>query len=141
MRTLNQGTTDNGFTALMFASENGDADVVKLLLAQEGVDVNQVETDDGWTALMVASENGHADVVALLLAHEGVEDWISSKSAGKTALGYASSSAVRGLLTKAIEKRKGALLTLRNGVRSKRVLGCVHDCKTTFSFREGPIPW
>ena len=61
---MNQGTTDNGSTALMCASLEGHAEVVKLLLQKEGIDVNQSTTDDGGTALMSASQNGHAEVVS-----------------------------------------------------------------------------
>lgn len=46
-------------------------EVVKLLLAKDGVNVNEAHKD-GWTPLHIASQNGHAKVVQLLLTHEGV---------------------------------------------------------------------
>jgi len=50
--------------ALMSASMNGHADVVSLLI-QHGADVHALKDQ----ALMLASANGHADVVALLIQH------------------------------------------------------------------------
>jgi hypothetical protein len=56
-----------GWTALMYASEEGHAECVSLLL-KAGADAGQAD-DDGWTALMYASEEGHAECVSLLLNH------------------------------------------------------------------------
>jgi hypothetical protein len=53
-----------GYTALMSASENNHAEVVKELL-KAGADVN-AKTNDGTTASMSASMKGHADIVELL---------------------------------------------------------------------------
>jgi hypothetical protein len=50
----------HGWTALMFASENGHVVVVKKLLGA-GADVNY-SGSYGWTALMLASENGRVVV-------------------------------------------------------------------------------
>ena len=44
-------------------AEAGHAEVVSMLLAKQGVDVNQA-TNDGFTPLYIASENGHAEVVS-----------------------------------------------------------------------------
>ena len=48
----------------MVASQNGHVDVVRLLLAAEGIAVTQVD-NDGFTALYIASQEGHVDVVRL----------------------------------------------------------------------------
>ncbi len=59
-------------TALLWAAVLGRADVVRLLLARKGVQVNKGAAEGG-TALIVASENGHVEVVRLLLARQDVE--------------------------------------------------------------------
>jgi len=51
----------DGYTALLWASENGHSEVVKALLAK-GAEVN-AKTNNGATALMAASQNGHSEVV------------------------------------------------------------------------------
>ncbi len=45
---------ETGWTALLWAASLGWADVVRLLLARQGVEVNK-STQNGATALMVAS--------------------------------------------------------------------------------------
>ena len=60
-------TNQDGYTPLMFASHNGRAKIVELLLAH-GVDINYAN-QDGETALTLASRHGHTEVVELLLAH------------------------------------------------------------------------
>ena len=87
---LNRGANVNyrdfhsGRTALNAASYIGSRRVVRLLLDQEGVDVN---SQDGWgdTALIEASLRGKVEVVRDLLNHEGVNVNIRSNS-GSTAL-------------------------------------------------------
>ena len=64
---VNQGKTDNGFTALMWAAQEGHAGTVEVLLRAQA-NVNQGTTDDGRTALMLTSIRGHAEVIVLLLA-------------------------------------------------------------------------
>lgn len=54
-------------TALMLASENGYAKVVRLLL-EAGADINAAKFD-GATALMLASQIGNTEVVRILLNH------------------------------------------------------------------------
>ena len=63
---VNQGTTDDGSTALITACEFGHIRVVSHLL-DTIVDVNQATTDNGRTPLYMACQNGHTEVVALLL--------------------------------------------------------------------------
>ena len=50
--------------ALIYAAMPGQVDVVRVLLAAPGVDVN-LAAEDGFTALSAARANGHAAVVAL----------------------------------------------------------------------------
>jgi ankyrin repeat protein len=57
----------DGRTALMFASERGHKEVVKLLI-EKGAGVN-VKDKYGWTALKYASENGHQEIVELLKSY------------------------------------------------------------------------
>ena len=55
----------NGATSLMFAAQNGHAEVVRALLAA-GADVNAANKN-GVTALMASNQNGHAEVVHTLV--------------------------------------------------------------------------
>jgi ankyrin repeat protein len=58
---------DEGFTALMEASQFGHEDAVMVLLRAEGINVDSKERY-GWTALMLACSRGRLGVVHLLLA-------------------------------------------------------------------------
>ncbi len=62
---VNQADNE-GFTALGIASKNGHIEVVKLLLAVEGIAVNQAD-NYGWTPLISAAARGHDKVCELLL--------------------------------------------------------------------------
>jgi ankyrin len=55
-----------GFTALMFAAQQGDADSARILLNAEA-NPNEVMPKTGATPLIIASAIGNADVAALLL--------------------------------------------------------------------------
>jgi ankyrin repeat protein len=57
----------NGDNALMWASYNGQINLVTLLLEAD-TDPN-IQNDDGDTALMYASLNGHIEVIRALLKH------------------------------------------------------------------------
>ena len=63
---------ENGWTPLMVACICGNIEIVKLLLACEGIQVN-VTNENGWTPLMVACKSGHIEFVKLLLACEGIQ--------------------------------------------------------------------
>lgn len=71
----------SGQRALHMASKKGHTDIVKLLLAQPGIDVNasaylsryRGTNDLGTTALHEAAYEGHADIVKLLLTHPGID--------------------------------------------------------------------
>jgi ankyrin repeat protein len=54
-------------TALGLAAENGETQIIQLLLARK-VDVNMPIAAEGWTALLAAIKNGHHAVVQLLIA-------------------------------------------------------------------------
>ena len=65
--------TVNGSTALYMACQNGHGEVVRLLLATSGIDVNQARTTYGDTPLFMACQFGHAPVVKLLLTVSGID--------------------------------------------------------------------
>ena len=57
-----------GFFPLFVACHQNRVEVVRLLLAVEGVSVNQARTIDGCFPLYIACQNNHVEVVRLLLA-------------------------------------------------------------------------
>jgi ankyrin repeat protein len=57
----------DGFPALVLAAQQGNIEVVRLLLNQ-GADVNAT-TYNGWTALKAAAASGHTEILRLLLAN------------------------------------------------------------------------
>jgi hypothetical protein len=58
-------TAQNGATALMVASQQGQVEVVRLLLAHPDVKANRTSSD-GRSALCVVSQSGHGAIVSLL---------------------------------------------------------------------------
>ena len=56
-----------GWTALMFAADNGHCDVVKVLLAADSA--RELENDDGNTAETIATKRGHHEIAKL------IRDW------------------------------------------------------------------
>jgi ankyrin repeat protein len=54
------------------SKDDGHLDIVKVLLATEGIDVN-VKEKDGQTPLHMVVRNGYLDIVKALLATEGVD--------------------------------------------------------------------
>ncbi len=58
---------DDGMTALMWASYNGEADTARVL-AEYGASLEAVDRE-GMTALMWASREGHADTARVLVEH------------------------------------------------------------------------
>jgi ankyrin repeat protein len=90
----------DGWTALIWASCNGHAEVVKFLLSN-GANPD-VQGYDGWSALLWASHNGYAQVAVMLLDH-GADTDLQGESGG-TALTRASDKGhvdiVRELLTR-----------------------------------------
>jgi ankyrin repeat protein len=78
-------------TALGLAAENGEAEIMQLLLARR-VDVNTPIAPDGWTALLAAIQNGHRSIVQLLVtAGANVNVW----SRGETPIILAAKSEER----------------------------------------------
>lgn len=63
------GRDSKGWTALMYAAQNGNLETVKTLIEEHQADVNAL-SHDGGTALMCAAINGKSCVVDLLLKHE-----------------------------------------------------------------------
>jgi ankyrin repeat protein len=72
-----------GKTALMWASEFGHTEVVRLLL-EKGALLDEKDERRGWTALMQASYKGHTEVVRLLLDKGALVD--EKDEGGYTAL-------------------------------------------------------
>jgi predicted LPLAT superfamily acyltransferase len=86
--------TEDGRSALMFASLLGHVDVVKVLL-DEGADVH-AKDKFGVTALMEASKKGYVDVVKVLL-DEGADVNVKTED-GRSALMFACSWGHRDLV-------------------------------------------
>ena len=55
----------NGWSGLHIAAEDNYGELLELLLAQTGVDVN-IRNNTNWTPLMVACISGHEDIVRRL---------------------------------------------------------------------------
>jgi uncharacterized protein len=55
-----------GWSALMWASQEGYTDIVKYLIENKA-DINYADITNGWTALIAACFKGHADIVSLLI--------------------------------------------------------------------------
>ena len=66
-----EGDAKGGFP-LIAAAQEGQVDVVRLLLAADGVLLNQACIDNGNFPLYMACQQSHIEVVRLLLAVEGV---------------------------------------------------------------------
>ncbi len=76
-----------GPTPLLAAVAAGRPDVIKLLLAEDGIDANMVGNDYGWLSiapLTKAVKDGRLDIVNILLAHKGVD--VNGVSEQSTAL-------------------------------------------------------
>jgi hypothetical protein len=98
----------NEYTPLMFASMNGHADTVELLI-DAGADVNR--NPEGMTALIFSSMEGHADIVRLLL--EAGADVNKIYRGGQTALMAAAEHNHVDTVKELIEA--GADVNVRNG--------------------------
>jgi ankyrin repeat protein len=77
----------------MKASENGQIEVVKLLL-DKGAKLDG-QNNEGWTALIIASAQGNTEVVKLLLEN-GANTELKTIE-GKTALDYAKNADIEAL--------------------------------------------
>jgi len=67
-------------TPLMYASEEGNLEIVKLLISK-GANVN-ARTKRNWTALMLASGSGYTKIVKLLI-EKGAELDVRDKGGGR----------------------------------------------------------
>jgi ankyrin repeat protein len=79
---INQQNND-GDTALMISSRNGDAATLTEILKDENIAVN-MQNQNGYTALMIVADKGNAECIKILLAHK--VDVNSKKKSGCTAL-------------------------------------------------------
>ena len=84
----NQAITSDGMTPLFIASQNGNVDVVRELLADRRVDLNIRRTDWKDNAINTAAYHGKLEVIKLLLRCPKVKLGVKDKS-GKTELDYA----------------------------------------------------
>ena len=69
---INSQTLDDGCTPLFIAAHNGQVNMVRLLLDQEGVGVN-IRQKDQATPLQAAASLGYAEIVKLLLGCEDID--------------------------------------------------------------------
>ena len=108
-------------------------EVVKLLLAAPGIDVNRAN-EDGETPLYVASHEGEPEVVELLLAAPGIEVF-NENMEGKSALDVASSEDVREMLEEVVDVKRtyGALLLalMHHGVSRAEASDVAMHCLPT----------
>ena len=80
---VNWAESGSGYTALMYAAQDGHAGCVRALLRAAGIDANFTNVD-GETALSLAACYGHRDCVHLLLAVGGID--VNQASGGDSAL-------------------------------------------------------
>ena len=102
---VNQSNAKGG-TALILASRNGHIEVVRLLLAHQGADVNNTTTAGGATALMVAAQFGHAEVVRPLIARPRVDTYQTTAD-GRSALFSASQGGHGAIVSLLVAHRAG----------------------------------
>jgi len=69
---VNWAKPGSGSTALYQACDHGHLDVVRVLLAADGIQANQAK-NDGTTPLYIACSKGHLDVVRELLGADGIQ--------------------------------------------------------------------
>lgn len=60
------------WTPLFTACENGDLDIVCLLLKKDGINVN-MQTKKGETPLYIAALKGYENIVVMLLSFPGID--------------------------------------------------------------------
>ena len=83
---VNQGTSENGETALVVAARQGNYKVTEELLLSEKIDVNKGLTTTGLNALIVAAQNGHTRVVQMMIGHPLISMNEGLHTTGVTAL-------------------------------------------------------
>ena len=98
-------TTENSWTPLIWAAQNGNEIVVKLLLDSGKVDANSKDNLYGRTPLSRAAENGHEAMVKLLLEIDKVN--VNSKdSSGRTPLSWATGNGHKAVVKLLLETGK-----------------------------------
>ena len=102
---MKSAKSDEGHTALMYASTVGHIDVVRLLLKQPGVDLDGVTMTEKRSALMLAAREGHAEVVACLLDAQASTNLVDSD--GRTALQWAIDKSHGGVVDVFLRDGKG----------------------------------
>lgn len=85
-RDVSDAANTDGMTALHFAAQKGDKDIVQFLL-ENGADIKAQETVFSKSALHFAAENGNLDTVKYLTEHGA--DLLDKDIYGATALHYA----------------------------------------------------
>ena len=83
---INDAANDEGMTALLFAAQKGDTEVVKYLF-EHGADIKAQDMVLSRSAIHFAAENGNLDTIKYL-AEQGI-DLLDKDSLGATPLHYA----------------------------------------------------
>jgi ankyrin repeat protein len=120
---VNQVDGKYGFTALMFAAEEGHLEVVKMLLAA-GATVNSGDARNGQTALMRAAAGGHVEVVKLLLGRQDI-DLNRTTSTGHSALMLACMNGRTDVVRRLLDA--GAAVNLVSPVGGETALICAAE--------------
>ena len=78
----------DGYTPLNLATERGQKEMVKILLADQRIDVNRLNTGQKQNVVLIASEKGNIDILKLLLLHP--QTFVNQRNAnGDSALSWA----------------------------------------------------
>lgn len=104
--------SNNGFTPLLFAAQQGDVLSGRILL-EAGADANEANQKDGLSPLMVATASGHTEL-SLLLLEKGANP-NKTNSEGRTALHHAAGCAptafgMRGCNTEVPDEKRAELV-------------------------------
>jgi ankyrin repeat protein len=67
-KKINVNEALDGMTALHFAAAQGNTDVIRILLEQQGIDINLVN-NEGLTAQLLAERNGHTEAADVIRAY------------------------------------------------------------------------
>ena len=110
---------EGGWTALMFASQNGHAEIVCTLI-KAGADVN-AKRKDGATALMRAALEGHTETVSTLI--EAGADFNAKRKDGETALMRAALKGHTEIVSALIKAGAKGHVKRKDGVRRCCVCG------------------
>src|SRR3989442_2892513 len=93
--------SNGGFTALLFASQQGDITSARILLAAEA-DINEATPKNG-TALVVAAASGREEFAVFLLENGAKAD--AADGYGVTALHYAIPPGIAGIHSASVNLR------------------------------------